>query len=196
MVRFIIVRHGLTTFNKEHRYQGQCESPLDVEGIRQAEITAEHIARTYHIDAIYASDLQRTVHTAEKAAALLGLTIHTDKALREVDVGSWERRLIKEVWAESPERVEAYRNDPGTFQFEGGENFHEVYARAASSIDRIAKEHDGETVLIVSHGGTIRSLVCVWSGIPLRELRTVPTIPNTSITIAVHPADSISFNAG
>lgn len=184
MVRFIIVRHGLTTFNKEHRYQGQCEAPLDDIGIRQAEITAEHIEKAYHIDAIYASDLQRTVNTAKKAADRLGLPISTCKGLREIDVGGWERRLIKDVWAESPERVEAYRNDPGTFHFEGGESFSDVYERAARSLSEIAEKHDGENVLIVSHGGTIRTLVCAWSGIPLKDLRTVPTLPNTSITVA------------
>lgn len=191
MVRFIIVRHGLTTFNKEHRYQGQYEAPLDEIGIRQAEITAEHIAGTYHVDAIYASDLQRTVNTAKKSADLLGLPINTSKALREIHVGAWEGRLVKEVWAENPERVDAYRNDPGTFHFEGGECFREVYDRASAFLDEIAKKHDGENVLIVSHGGVIRSLICVWSGVPLRDLKTITVLPNTSITVAEYEGGSV-----
>ena len=73
MVRFIIVRHGVTDFNKENRYQGQFDSSLAPVGIEQARITAEHITKQYHIDAIYSSDLSRAMKTAEPFAKHFGI---------------------------------------------------------------------------------------------------------------------------
>lgn len=194
MVRFIIVRHGLTTFNKLHIYQGQYDSPLAIEGYRQAEETGKHLASAYKIDAIYASDLSRTRRTAAPLSRILGLPVVTDPALREVDVGKWSGKKVSDAWREEPERVTAYRNDPGTFRFEGGESFEDVYRRASAFLEKVAKKHDGETVVIVSHGGTIRSLLCVWMGIPLKELRKVPTLKNTSITVADYDNGSVTLS--
>ena len=97
MVRFIIVRHGVTDFNKENRYQGQFDSSLDPVGIEQARITAEHITKQYHIDAIYSSDLSRAMKTAEPFAKHVGIETHPETALREIDVGRWTGRLLSEV---------------------------------------------------------------------------------------------------
>lgn len=184
MVKFILVRHGLTTFNIERRCQGQYDSPLSEIGIRQAAYTAEHIAKSYHIDAIYASDLSRTCDTASPIANLLGLPIHTSKALRELDCGAWENRLVADIKREDPENFAKREASLGTFRFPNGECFEEVYNRASLYLSELAEKHDGEAVLIVTHGGVIRVLTAVWSGIPIERIQTVAGPKNTSITVA------------
>ena len=97
MVRFIIVRHGLTDFNRLRKYQGQHEANLEPIGIEQAEATAERVAAEYRLDAIYSSDLSRAVKTAEPFARRFSLPINKDAAFREVDVGEWTLQLIADV---------------------------------------------------------------------------------------------------
>ena len=194
MVRFIIVRHGETTFNRIHRYQGQFDAPLSDLGIRQAEILATRLPKEYAFDAIYASDLSRACDTAAPTARIVGLPINTDQRLREISVGEWEACLVSDMKKIDPEGVAAYRNDPGTFRFPGGEDFHEVYARASVCIEEIARKHDGETVLIVSHGGAIRTLLCVWSGLPISRLREMPDLRNTSVTEVEYDNGTVTIN--
>ena len=184
MVKLILLRHGRTVHNLIHRYQGQFDSSLDDLGIRQAEFAAEHLTKNFKIDAIYASDLSRAVNTAMPTAKALGLPLTTYKELREVHVGIWENRMVSEVKEVSPDEVREYNENPGTFRFTGGESFVEVLDRALKKLTEIAESHkDGETVLVVSHGGVIRSLTCHWHGLPIADLRKIPPTPNTSLTV-------------
>lgn len=196
MVKLILLRHGRTIHNVIHRYQGQFDSMLDEHGIRQAEFAAEHLVKSYKIDAIYASDLSRTVNTAMPTAKALGLEVRSCKELREVHVGIWENRLVSEVKEVSPEEVRRYNEDPGTFRFTGGENFSEVLDRALRKLTEIAESHaDGETVLVVTHGGVIRSLTCHWHGLPISDLRKIPPTPNTSLTVVEYENGTFTLKA-
>ena len=193
MVKLILVRHGLTTYNKLKIYQGQYDSPLDEMGYLQADITAEHIARTYQVDVIYASDLSRTVKTAAPTAKLLGLPVETTEAFREIDVGHWANRKIADVQAEFPDEVRAYREDPGTFHFPGGEDFSNVFVRAEGKLREIAAKHDGKTVLIFTHGGIIRALLTRWNGLPIERMREIKPVPNTAITVAEYDGETVKL---
>ena len=193
MVRFIIVRHGVTDFNRENRYQGQFDSSLDPVGIEQARVTAEHVSKNYRLDAIYASDLSRTMKTAEPFAKLFGLEVHPEPALREIDVGRWTGRLLSEVKVEDAECFTNYVTHPETYGCPEGESYADVRARVTAALERIADENDGKTVLIVSHGGTIRSLICAWLGYEIKDIKKVCSIRNTSITIAEYEGGKINF---
>lgn len=197
MVKFILVRHGLTTFNKERRCQGQFDSPLDEVGVRQAACTAEYITQAFHIDAIYASDLSRTRDTAAPIAKRLELPVHTSKALRELNNGTWENRLISDIKLEEPEAFARREASLGTFHFPNGECFRDLYDRASLYLSELAERHDGETVLVVTHGGVIRVLAAVWKGIPIEQVQLVPDPKNTSITVAEYENGKmklLSFN--
>ena len=193
MVKFIIVRHGKTDFNRLNKYQGQYDSSLEELGIRQAEITTEFVAKNYKLDAIYSSDLSRAVKTAEPFAKAFGLEINTTTALRELDVGNWTLQLVSEVEKNDPENMRAYRECIGTFRFPGGESFEEARDRAIKKIDEIAKDHDGQTVLLVSHGGTIRTVIAHWLGYPMAELDSVRSVKNTSLTVAEYTDGKVEF---
>lgn len=183
MVRFIIVRHGETEFNRLNKYQGQFDTPLSSLGVEQASITAEHIAKNYRIDAIYSSDLSRAVKTAEPIAEAFGIRINTTPAFRELDVGRWTLRTVKEIEKSEPEVVRSYRENLGTFRFPEGESFWEASERALKKFKEIAALHDSQTVLLVSHGGVIRTLLARLQGCPISELNRVKFVPNTSLTI-------------
>src|SRR3712207_4650919 len=106
--RLILWRHGRTEWNAENRFQGHTDIPLDSHGLAQAERTAGMLA-AYAPSALYSSDLSRAYYTAAALAALTGLEIRTDKRLREINVGSWEGLLGREIDTADPELARRLR---------------------------------------------------------------------------------------
>lgn len=193
MVTFIIVRHGYSTFNKQNRFSGQADIDLDEIGYSQADSVAEYVLKNYHIDSIYSSDLQRAYNTAKPVSDALKLPIIKDKGLRELDVGEWEGMLITAVAQEYPDSFKAYKTNIGLARPDGGESYPELAQRAAQTFDKIAKENEGKTVLVATHGGVVRTLRCVWQGIPKEEYHNVPHVPNASISVAEYSDGSGRF---
>lgn len=183
-VRFVIIRHGYSQFNRSHRFSGQYDVPLDEIGIRQARSTAEYVLKNYKIDAIYSSDLSRAYETARPVAEALDMPIITSRALRELDVGKWECKTAEEIMAEYPESLSRYKENCGSARCDGGESYVELWERSVAEMDRIAAENMGKTVLVATHGGVIRCLRCAWRGIPPEELYKLPHVPNASVTVA------------
>lgn len=158
MVTFIIVRHGYSQFNREKRYTGQLDVPLEDIGVWQAERAAEYVVKHFQIDAIYSSDLSRAMNTAEPVAKALHLPIHREKDLREVYLGSWQGRLIEEV-----KREEEYRQWSAELcESNDRESTAALLERSKRVIRRIAEENEGKCVLISTHGGVVNALMREW----------------------------------
>jgi broad specificity phosphatase PhoE len=138
----LLARHGETDWNREHRLQGWADPPLNVLGRVQAHELADGLDGE-RIDAVYASDLRRASETARIVAERLFLRVIEDPSLREVDLGSWSGRMRDEVAGQT-------RTD--------GESRDQLRDRVVSGILRIASAHPGETLLVVSHGGSLRAL--------------------------------------
>ncbi|HWH04956.1 MAG TPA: histidine phosphatase family protein, partial [Gaiellaceae bacterium] len=102
MTTIVLARHGETDWNREQRFQGHADRPLNELGREQARELAERL-RNDRIDAVYSSPLVRALETAETVAAALGLPVETREALREVDVGSWEGLSRDEIEERHPE---------------------------------------------------------------------------------------------
>lgn len=183
MTELIIIRHGLTGYNAENRFQGHLDTDLTQEGLDQAEFAADYIAEHYTVDAIWSSDLSRAVKTAEPLAGRLELPIHTDRDLRELCLGLWEGLLYSEGAERFPETAEKRRENPAVVRYDGGESFKDLAERAIRAVTRIAEENDGKTVAVASHGGTIRALLCLWHGRPIEEVYDIPAVPNTAINV-------------
>lgn len=184
MVKFIIVRHGYSMYNKEHRFSGQVDVALDEVGVMQAKCNAAYILANYHIDCIYSSDLCRAYNTVKPIADALSLPITTDKGLRELYIGSWEGQLIAEIKEKYPKEMAFYRSPRPDANCGGnGETKQALRDRITGCMARIAAENDGKTVLIGSHGGAIRSLCCAWMGYAIEEINNVPTLGNASLTV-------------
>ena len=184
MIRIILIRHGQTDYNKLHMFQGQFDSKLTELGFAQAELAAKRVAAEYSVDAIYSSDLSRAVNTANAVARAVGLdSITTDPAFREVNVGRWMHQKVSDALKSDPDLAKEQSEQPGRFRYPGGETLLEVYERAMAKILEIAEGNDGKTIAIVSHGGTIRSLVKIWLGYDIDESKNVPSMGNTAISV-------------
>jgi broad specificity phosphatase PhoE len=148
----VLVRHGATEWNETKRAQGQADIALSDLGRRQAEQTADDLAGL-RVGAVYASDLQRAVETAKPIAARHGLEVQTDPGFREIDQGEWtglSTAEIKQRWPDLWGRARHYSTRPG------GESPGQVRRRALDALARVVAAHPDETVVVVSHGGTIR----------------------------------------
>ena len=189
MTKFIIVRHGYSVANKEKRFSGQMDIPLDEVGLCQAQSVADYIVENFKVDSIYTSDLIRTVQTVKPTAERLGLAINKCKELREVDVGSWQGRLVEDIKNEYPEDFEIYLKTPGLSRFGDGENHAECLNRAKEFLDKLAEENEGKTIVIGTHGGVIRALRAYLKNIPMDRIQELAHVPNASITI-------IEYNEG
>jgi len=147
--RLVLWRHGQTRWNVEGRFQGQSDIPLDAVGEQQAERAARLLAGL-RPDAIVSSDLVRAMATAAPLARLTGLTVATDKDLRERFGGLWEGLTDTEIRTRYPAEHAAWTPP-------GGESSAVVAERAVGALERIAASMaPGTLVVVVSHGAAIR----------------------------------------
>jgi broad specificity phosphatase PhoE len=151
--RLLLVRHGESTWNAQSRWQGQADPPLSPFGERQAEDAAARLAEIATITAVWASDLVRARRTAELIAGSLGIDpVRTEPRVRERDVGAWSgltREDIEERW---PGYLAARRSPP---DFEGDE---ELLTRTRAGLAAVVDGSDSGDVLVVTHGGVIRTI--------------------------------------
>jgi glucosyl-3-phosphoglycerate phosphatase len=148
-IRLVLWRHGQTQWNVDGRFQGQSDIPLDAVGEQQAERAARLLAGL-RPDAIVSSDLVRAMATAAPLTRLTGLTVTTDKDLRERFGGLWEGLTDTEIRTRYPAEHAAWMPP-------GGESSAVVAERAGAALERIAAAMaPGTLVVVVSHGAAIR----------------------------------------
>jgi probable phosphoglycerate mutase len=168
--RVYLVRHGATLSTAEDRFSGSADVELSDEGKEQARLLGERLA-SEPVRHVYASPMRRTLLTAELIAAPHGLSPFADDALREIHHGHWEGVARAEVEQRFPGEFQAWEADPFTYAPPGGESGVRVMARALPAIRRMVEQHDGETVVVVSHKATIRLVLCALLGIDARGYR-------------------------
>jgi probable phosphoglycerate mutase len=166
MTTLLLTRHGETAWNSENRWQGHADEPLNEVGRAQArELAPLLVGRG--ISAVYASDLARAHETAEIAAAPLGLPVRSHPGLREVDVGSWSGYVHGEIEAADPDGFARWQE--GGKGWAEGESYEEMGERVVATVLEIAAAHPDETVLVVSHGGSIRACRAAAAGVGYAE---------------------------
>lgn len=157
-MRLILLRHGQTEWNALQKYQGQTDIPLNDTGRQQAERAAEYLLNHEQVQTIYCSDLSRTRETAEIAAHKLKLPVYYDRRLREASFGIWEGMTFSEVYEKYPQEFKQWYQDIWKYKMTGGETFSEVWERVSLATEEIIQRHIG-TVLVVTHGGVVKSLL-------------------------------------
>jgi broad specificity phosphatase PhoE len=166
-MRLILVRHGETPWNVTLQYQGQANIPLNERGIEQARRAAERV-RAGGAVALYSSDLARAWQTAAVIGEALGLAPLAVPELREIDVGQWEGLTPEQLYRQFPDHMREYERDPARTVRLGGESYAQLQARALVALNQIYEQHkQGDTIIAVSHGGTIRALLCHVIGLDL-----------------------------
>ena len=169
-MRIILVRHGKTDMNAAKIIQGHLDGKLIEEGKEQARKAAAWL-RHEKIDVIYSSDLSRARETAEIIAREHGLSVITDRRLRERNWGEAQGK---------PRHVLSKLISRGEMP-SGAETDRELVERVKSFVDEMMERHNG-TVAIVSHGGTLRALKKVITNDP-RKIEDIERHSNTGITI-------------
>lgn len=153
--RIVAIRHGETSWNVDARIQGHLDIPLNGTGLWQAERAAAALADE-QFDAIYSSDLQRALATAQAIAHTTGCPVHPDTGLRERCFGSFEGRTFKDIEAALPDQALRWRKrDPEFVPDDGGESLHMLRGRIQHTVDRLAAQHVGGQIALVAHGGVM-----------------------------------------
>jgi glucosyl-3-phosphoglycerate phosphatase len=172
----VLWRHGQTSWNAEHRFQGQTDIPLDETGEAQAAYTARRLA-TMKPDAIFASDLSRAQQTATALARLTGLAVTLDKDLRERFGGDWEGLSDQEIRERYPVQRKTW-NPPN------GEPTAVVADRVAAALARIADSlAEGQLAVVVGHGAGLRLGMERTLGLPAEGVSVLGPLANCSWSV-------------
>jgi len=166
--RLLLVRHGNTELNSAERYWGRSDVKLSDAGIWQAERLRDRLA-VEKIDAVYSSDLERALVTAEIIASSHQLAVITCAELCEVNFGQLEGLNFSEISRLYPEVAKLWAERSTKLKYPGGESLVEFNTRVSKFLSRLDKHTVGETILIVAHAGVLRTLVCQLLGIDLRR---------------------------
>jgi probable phosphoglycerate mutase len=188
---FLLVRHGVTDHTNDKRFSGGLASSnpgLNDEGRAQVRATAEWLAPVAEgIDTIVTSPVRRTRESAEILGEVLGFEVGVEEGLAEMEFGTWDGLTYTEVRDKFPDEVRTWLGNldhaPG-----GGESFREVEKRVLAGRDRLLEEHDGRTVLVVSHVTPIKTLVADALGAPLESLYRMELSPASVTVVSYYPA--------
>ncbi len=170
MIHIILIRHGKTAWNaaegQDERFRGRLDVPLAEEGVAQAHLTADRLAR-WPLAAVYSSPLQRALRTAEIIAAPHRLAVRPLPGLTSMSYGRWAGQLHSDVAQRWPDQYGAWRRDPFTARIPGGESTADLRDRAMAALRAaIARHDDGQTLLFVTHQVVTRILACTLAGLP------------------------------
>lgn len=176
-----LTRHGQTEWNVQHRMQGHMDSALSELGVKQAEWLSLAMQST-PLDKIYASSSPRALRTAEIIRGERTIPLETSDAFKEIGMGVWEGCDSTELEAEYPAQYRYFWEDPEKFKVEGSETFAEVQARALEKLQDILAQHEGETVLIVTHTVVIKLLMAYFEGRVMQKLWDLPYINPTCLS--------------
>jgi broad specificity phosphatase PhoE len=164
----ILARHAETDWNREHRWQGHADPPLNRTGLDQAWELSQ-VLEGEQFDAIYSSDLRRALETADAVARERELVVIVETGLREIDIGEWSGLTTTEIQQRHPDGFA--RHSMGGDGWEHGETHAAMSERVVEAVTRIAAAHPDGQVLCVMHGGTIRAVLAHAEGMDLGEWR-------------------------
>lgn len=179
-MRLLLVRHAESEWNAVGKLQGQADPPLSELGRQQAARAAARLVDE-GVDAIVASDLTRACETADSLAQALSMKVQRRPGLREVDLGSWTGASRFELEKRDPDAWRCWREE-GVEGWEGGERYSEAMKRIEDDLAEVAAQHEGKTVVAVTHGGCVRLATCHLLGMAAESLGRIASIGNASIT--------------
>jgi probable phosphoglycerate mutase len=163
ITRFGLVRHAETFWNRERRIQGQSDSPLTAKGKKDADNWGRQLSR-FSWDHILMSDTGRAVETATRMNQYLQAPIDADPRLREQDWGRWTGQIMTQIETEASYRLQTKHDTGWQFCPPGGEDRLSVWQRSHNALADAADRWCGDTIMIVTHEGVIKSLIYQLSG--------------------------------
>lgn len=213
--RVILIRHGRSTFNELQLYQGSSDASRLTEQGHQAAHQVGQFLMTEAIDAIYTSPLQRVQQTADtllqSISASFSPPLEIHPSLREIEMGAWEGRSFKEVQQTEAEAYQCWKQRPHQFRLELPQatsagvssstatvavRTHsypvlDLYDRAQRFWQEILPRHRGQTIAIVSHGGTNRALISTAIGLAPARFHSLQQ-SNCGLSILQFPGSCVT----
>ncbi|MBL8325325.1 MAG: histidine phosphatase family protein [Rubrivivax sp.] len=180
MTELLFIRHGETDWNRQQRFQGQIDVPLNAMGRAQAARLAARLAADPH-DRLFASDLGRARETAQALAAAWGVEPTLVPGLREQAFGLLEGLDVPTIKAQHRTLWDEWLRHRGDFALPGGgESLQALQRRVLATVRELAEAHRGARLALVTHGGVLDMLWRTAHGLPIEGLRQCE-IPNTGL---------------
>lgn len=139
------------------------------------------------VAAIYASDLNRAMVTAETIAEQFGLPVQAEPAFRELSFGEWEGLTYQQIVGKWEDAMANFLQHPDILEIPGGENFPAVQKRATERLNELIRKHDGQTIVVVAHGAVLRTILTAALHMPLQYLWSIRQF-NTAVNIVRYDA--------
>ena len=158
MVKLILVRHALTVDNQKSRLSGHIDSSISEEGKEQIDKITNYL-KDFDIDKIYTTTSSRTKDTVKKLSELKSIEIIEKESLKEISFGDFEGLTFDEIKDKYPKEFQDMIEKGYEYKYPNGESLIDSYNRDCIELDNIISNNDDRTILICSHGGTIRNII-------------------------------------
>lgn len=182
----VLVRHGVTAHTTAQVLTGRTPGvDLSDDGRRQADAAADRLA-PLPVTCVYSSPIERTSQTARSIAARHGLAVRDLPGVVEVDYGEWSGRTIAELTKLPLWRT--VQNAPSRVRFPAGETLIHMAGRVVEALDRVAEDHPGEVVVVVSHADPIKAALAHYSGAPFDAFQRFVVAPASISIVSIGPS--------
>ena len=158
MVKLILVRHALTVDNQKSRLSGDIDSSISQDGKEQIDKITNYL-KDFDIDKIYTTTSSRTKDTVKKLSELKSIEIIEKESLKEISFGDFEGLTFDEIKDKYPKEFQDMIEKGYEYKYPNGESLIDSYNRVCIELDNIISNNDDRTILICSHGGTIRNII-------------------------------------
>lgn len=158
MVKLILVRHALTVDNQKSRLSGHIDSSISEEGKEQTDKITNYL-KDFDIDKIYTTTSSRTKDTVKQLSELKSIEIIEKESLKEISFGDFEGLTFDEIKDKYPKEFQDMIEKGYEYKYPNGESLIDSYNRVCIELDNIISNNDDRTILICSHGGTIRNII-------------------------------------
>ena len=173
----LLIRHGAVGDGAEERFLGAADLPMSPAGEAQVRELAARLRLRAIPDAIYCSDLSRSLRTAELLADESAIPIRVRPALREIEMGDWQGLSRREIAERRPEDYAARGRDIANFRPPGGESFADLVERVLPCWRELVEDRETQVVAIAGHAGVNRVILCHLLGAPLANLFRIAQRP-------------------
>ena len=145
------MRHGQTDLNKDKRFRGMTDAPLNQAGREEVSAAAKVLERE-GLQVLYTSPLPRTIETASIIAGATGCRVEPDDRFIDIDYGDWQGLTVEEALREfGAQQMDRWALDPGSFEFPGGNSMAEVRNRVEPALTAVIEKGNPSSVAVVSH---------------------------------------------
>ena len=182
MLKLYLVRHGQTFWNVEKRIQGQAESDLTPEGVRQSELLGKRLSQV-EFDCIYVSPLRRTLQTLKAMSVNDDVPVVEDHRLMEICMGDWQGELVEDLKRDYPEEIECFWTKPHAFNRATCETYKQVYDRGVEFVRSVVEKYKSGNILVVTHGAFLKILFTYFRYLQLHDIPQVVHPFSTALSV-------------